>query len=373
MNDRRRTSRAESASFASEQSDERFRLLVESVRDYAIFLLDPQGVITSWNLGAERLKGYRAEEIIGRHFSIFYPPEKVAEGHPPWELKQALKDGRYEEEGWRVRKDGSLFWADVVITPLRDKQGRHVGFAKVTRDLTERRRAEEALRRSNQELEQYAAFVSHDLQEPLRKIASFTELLARQYRGKLDADADAYIRYIVDGAKRMRTLIVDVLDFSRLGKRRPELSASVDLNKILSLVRGDLELALKESGGKVYVKRLPAVKGDSILLGRLFQNLVSNALKFRDPRRRPRVIVAARRRGGDWEINVRDNGIGFPSGEAAAIFEPFKRLHGKEKYPGSGLGLAVCRKIAELHGGTITATGRPGRGATFCVRLPAGR
>lgn len=362
--------KARSTSAAEIAGDERFRLAVESVRDYAIFTLDTAGVVASWNVGAQRVKGYKAGEIVGRHFSVFYPPADIAAGKPQQVLKQALRDGRFEEEAWRVRKDGTLFWADVVITPVHDKSGKHIGFTKVTRDLTERRRAEEELRRSNQQLEQYAAFVSHDLQEPLRKMAGFAELLSVRYRGKLDADADAYIGYIVDGAKRMRRLIVDVLDYSRIGQggRRP--ASPVDLNNVLATAQGDLELRLKEARAQVVAAQLPRVHGDSALLGRLFQNLLSNAVKFRHPRRPLRVGIAAERRGAGWRITIRDNGIGFAEKDAAAIFEPFKRLHAKDAYPGTGLGLAVCSKIVGLHGGTITAHGRPGRGATFCVTLP---
>jgi PAS domain S-box-containing protein len=352
-------------------NEERLRLMLESVPDYAIFMLDRGGRIASWNLGAMRLKGYTANEIIGQHFSIFYPAEAKAARKPQRELETAIKVGRYEEEGWRVRKDGSLFWASVVITPIRDEKGRHVGFAKVTRDLTERRRADESLRRTNRELEQYASFVSHDLQEPLRKMASFAELLARRYRGKLGPEADQYIGYIVDGAQRMRGLITDVLAFSRLSREAPPHEGQVDLNAVLAVVRGDLELRLSEAKAKLLVARLPTVRGDAGLLGRLFQNLIGNAVKFRQPKRSLRVAVMAGRRGKDWVISVRDNGIGFKAAEAARIFDPFKRLHRKEEYPGSGLGLAVCKKIAQMHGGTIVAQGRPGKGSTFRVTLPA--
>ena len=353
-------------------SERRQRLMIQNVKDYAIFMLDTDGMVSSWNAGAEKIKGYRASEIIGRHFSTFYPPEDIKAGKPDMELRVAVAEGRFEDEGWRLRKDGTPFWANVVISPMWSENGKELlGFAKVTRDLTERRRAEEAIRRSNQELEQYAGFVSHDLQEPLRKMASFSELLARQYSGTLDPEGERYIRSIVDGARRMRALITDVLEFARLSHASSPAPAALALNKVISAVRGDLELAFKEARGKISVGRLPKVNGEAAPLGRLFQNLLSNAAKFRDARRPLRVDVSARRRGAEWVVRVRDNGIGFDAAKAEAIFEPFKRLHRKDQYPGSGLGLAVCRKIASAWGGRVWAESRPGRGSSFLVSFPA--
>ncbi|UPT75577.1 MAG: ATP-binding protein [Elusimicrobiota bacterium] len=347
-----------------------FRLLVQTVKDYAIFMLDPEGNVASWNEGAERIKGWRAEEIIGRHFSTFYPKEDIDAGKPEMELRVATAEGRFEDEGWRLRKDGTRIWANVVITAVWSEETprRLIGFAKVTRDLTERRLAEESLRRSNQQLERYAAFVSHDLQEPLRKMASFAELLKLRYGGKLDDEADDYIRRIVDAAKRMRVLVTDVLEFSRLTQHKRG-EGPVALDGVLAAVLRDLELQIREAGAEVAHAPLPRVKGDPVLLGRLLQNLVSNAIKFRSPDRRPKVEVAAEPRGSDWLISVADNGIGVEPQYTAAIFEPFKRLHSKEKYPGSGLGLAASKVIVESHAGRIWAEPRPGGGTTFKVLL----
>lgn len=352
------------------RDDGRFRLLVEAVRDYAIFLLDPQGNVATWNLGAERINQYSADEIIGRHFSTFYPKEDVESGKPAMELREAARLGRFEDEGWRIRKDGTRFWSNVVITAVRDETGELIGFGKVTRDLTERKLAEESLRRSNQLLDRYAAFVSHDLQEPLRKMASFAELLKLRYAGKLDAEADDYIGRIVDGARRMRLLVTDVLEYSRLTQHKRG-EARVPLGAVVSKVLRDLDSQVREAGAEVKVAEMPAVKGDPVLLGRLLRNLVSNALKFRDASRRPRVDVLAERRGRDWLISVIDNGIGVDPQYASAIFEPFKRLHAKEKYPGSGLGLAASKVIVESHAGRIWAEPKKDGGTVFRVLLPA--
>jgi PAS domain S-box-containing protein len=205
-------------------SEARLRMMVADVRDYAILMLDTQGMIATWNAGAERFKGYQAHEIIGRHFSVFYVPEDVASGKPARELEVAAADGRLEDEGWRVRKDGTRFWANVVITALRDPDGVLRGYGKITRDLSEREQArleiEQANRElaaSNAQLEQFAYVASHDLAEPLRTITGFSQLLSRRYAAQLDADAQRFIGHVVDGGRRMQDLIDDLLEFSRAG------------------------------------------------------------------------------------------------------------------------------------------------------------
>jgi PAS domain S-box-containing protein len=206
---------------------EQFRRLILSVRDYAIFLLDPGGYVTTWNPGAEHAKGYTAEEIVGRHFSAFYTDEDRARDHPAEELRIAAEVGRYEEEGWRIRKDGSRFWASVLLTAVRDPDGTLVGYAKITRDLTERRAAEQAVRdantrleRTNRELDRFAAVAAHDLQEPLRTIAGFTELLTDRHREGLDPAAQNYLAHIASGVERMTQLVDDLLRARRRAVRR---------------------------------------------------------------------------------------------------------------------------------------------------------
>ena len=379
---------------ALRRSEERFRLMVEAVKDYAIFLLDPQGCIVSWNEGAERLKGYAFEDVRGKHFSIFYPDEALERGWPEYELKVAREKGRFEDEGWRIRKDGSRFWANVVITALWTDDGRHIGFTKVTRDLTERRRHEEELRlseqrlerayeevsRRNRELRDFARVASHDLQEPLRKVGTFAELLDSEYRDVLEDTGRLYIERIRYAAARMSDLINDLLSYSRVSTQQMPLQA-VDLNSILEDSIGDLQVLLEESDGTVDREPLPTIQADPTQMRQLFQNLVGNALKYHRPGVAPHVRVSAEIRpapdaadaGKIAEIRFEDNGIGFDEQHVDAIFEPFKRLHTSGEYEGTGLGLAICKRIVERHGGSMTARSRPGEGSTFIVTLPIAR
>jgi len=361
---------------ALRQSEQRFSSMLEAVRDYAIIFLELDGSVASWNQGAERIKGYRAEEIVGQNFSRFYTPADIANGKPDHELQVAASEGRFEDEDWRVRKGGSQFWANVVITALRDASGKVNGFVKITRDLTARKQAEdeirryaEDLKRSNQELEHFAYVASHDLQEPLRTVSSFSQLLARRYQGKLDADADEFITFVVEGATRMQTLINDLLAFSRIGTRGNPFAA-VDSGEILQAAGENLEVAIAESGAVITNDPLPALVADQTQLTQLFQNLFSNAIKFRRPEEAPRIHVSAERQDGAWRFGVRDNGIGIDPQYFDRIFIIFQRLHGREEYSGTGIGLAICKKIVERHGGRMWVESEPGTGSTFHFTIP---
>jgi PAS domain S-box-containing protein len=361
---------------ALRQSEERLRLVVSNAMDYSILMLDLDGRVVSWNEGAERIKGYRAEEIIGQNFSRFYGAEDVSNGKPAQELAQATTNGRSEDEGWRVRKDGSRFYANVVITALYDETGRLRGFGKITRDITERKRSEERLvktaedlKRSNDQLQQFAYVASHDLQEPLRMVASFTQLLAKRYQGRLDSDADEFIAYAVDGCNRMQGLILDLLAYSRSGTER-KLLREISGETALQVVLANLRVSIEESGATVTHDLLPTLTTDDTQLVQVLQNLIVNAIKYRGAAA-PQVHVSAMKKGGkEWIFSVRDNGLGISPQYFERIFVIFQRLHGQHEFNGTGIGLAICKKIVEQLGGRIWVESQLAKGSTFFFSLP---
>ena len=602
------------------EEKDQFRQLVAEVEDYAIFMLDSAGYVRSWNAGAEQIKGYAADEIVGEHVSTFYPDEALENDRPARLLSNAASTGRTEDEGWRVRKDGSRFWASVSITALYDDDGSLQGFTKITRDLTERREREQQLelfrtlldqcndsvlviephtgrfldanetacrrlgydhdelvglsvpdierifddredwrshvetvksegtvtvegehrrkdgtthpaevnvtyveldrdymiavardvterketerqlrereraleqyreytndvldaiddvfyvidedgtlrrwnesavdvtgydrgeiesmdvreffepadrdaisnaveegletgrtrveaairtksgeripyefvaagletptgervlagigrditvrkeherrlRESNERLEQFAYAASHDLQEPLRMVSSYLQLIDRRYGDALDEDGAEFLEYAVDGAERMREMIDGLLEYSRI-ETQGDPFEPVDLDAVLEDVRDDLRLQIDETDAEISIEPLPTVEGDPSQLRQVFQNLLSNAIAYSGDAR-PRVRIDAERRGRMWSISVRDDGVGIDPGEQDRIFEVFQRLHGREEHDGTGIGLALCQRIVERHGGTIRVDSEPGEGSTFSVALPA--
>jgi PAS domain S-box-containing protein len=487
----------ERAEAAFLESEDRFRTLVEGVQDYAIFTLDPRGKVVTWNAGSERIKGYKAEEIVGQNFSRFYLQEDIDQGKPKAELEIAAARGRSEVEHWRLRKDGSRFWANIVITAVRNSSGSLLGFSEISRDISERKETEakyrglleaaadamvvvnqdreivllnlqaekqfgygrdelvgqklkniipegfaerliadgtrsttealeqqigmgielygrrkdgsefpidimlsplesaegilvtaairdisvrkagekrlaemvRELKRSNDELGQFAYVASHDLQEPLRMVASYTQLLANRYKGRLDSDADEFIAFAVDGSNRMQGLIQDLLAYSRAGatvKVLHEISSEDALKEALA----NLGTTIGESGAVVTHDVLPAITTDDAQLAQLFQNLVGNAIKYRSAEV-PRVHVSATKNGGkEWLFSVRDNGMGIEPQYFEKIFILFQRLHGREDFNGSGIGLAICKKILERLGGRIWVESQPKKGSTFYFALP---
>jgi PAS domain S-box-containing protein len=481
-----------SADEALRHSEEKYRMLLDEIQDYAIFMLDPQGVVASWNAGAERIKGYKADEIVGHNFSVFFRSEDIKRGMPEELLRITATNGRHEFQGMRVRKDGSRFLASIIFIALRDRAGNLRGFSEISRDLSESkesaakyrglleaapdamvvvnqsgeivllnvqaekqfgyrrdeligqkvkniipqgfaerliadgtRTAAEALaqqigtgieltgrrkngsefpieimlsplestegilvtaairdittrkktdahvlelNRSNEELSQFAYVASHDLQEPLRMVASFTELLARRYKGKLDSDADEFIGFAVDGARRMQRLIQDLLAYSRVATRGNDLvhtSSEAALRRALMNLRG----AIEESGALVTHDPLPTAMADERQLIQVFQNLIGNAIKYQNPGV-PRIhISAARNADKKWTFSVQDNGLGIEPQYFEKIFVIFQRLHKRDEFSGTGIGLAICKRIVERHGGTISVESQLGHGSTFTFDL----
>jgi PAS domain S-box-containing protein len=365
---------------AAEQQLEQFRRLVLSVRDYAIFLLDREGRITTWNLGAQHANGYTAEEIVGRHFSVFYTEEDRARDHPAEELRIAAQVGRYEEEGWRVRKDGSRFWATVVITAVRDDDGELLGFAKVTRDLTERREAERAvreanerLRRTNRELDRFASVAAHDLQEPLRTIGGFSGLLADRYADALDDTGRGWLGHITKGVERMSRLVDDLLAFARSADDLRAEAGAVAVGDAVASVLAELRATIGDHATRVDVDIAPDahVRAQPRDVEAALRNLLSNAVKFADPDA-PHVVVRAQGVEGQVRVEVVDNGIGIDPVDRPRVFQPFQRLSSGADHPGTGLGLAIAQRVVERNGGAIGVDSTVGAGSRFWFTLPAG-
>jgi len=515
------------------------RNFVDSVQDYSMFQVDAEGIVQTWNSGAERMEGYTAAEIVGHNISCFYPAEDVAAGRPDFALRTAVSEGRFETEGWRIRKDGSRFWANVIVRPMRDLSGAVMGFSMVIRDMTQSRlmeakyetllevapdailivgrqgrilfanqRVEELfgytredvlgrsvdallesvpdamaivnaregielanlqterpvgyprmelvgesvdvlapgnlreshaehrdddirspkkremgaeldlmavrkdgtqfpveislspleamdgvsvtavirdiserkqverqlaekmteLRQSNEALEQFAHIASHDLQEPLRMVASYTQLLSRRYKGRLDADADEFIGFAVDGTQRMKRLIEDLLTYSRAGRSGLPEKEFQSEDALLEAL-GNLKTAIEESGAEVTWDALPQITAAELQLVQLFQNLIGNAIKYCGERK-PRIHVAAAKNEKEWTFSVADNGIGIDKQYFDRVFVIFQRLHGGGKYEGTGIGLAICKRILQQQGGRIWVESEPGVGSTFYFALP---
>ena len=477
--------------------EERTRLLIEGVQDYAIFLLDPQGTVVSWNAGAERIKGYRADEVVGKNFSLFYIQEDIDQGEPEAELRIAEHHGRFETERWRVRKDGSRFWSNLVITAARSPSGTLLGFSEISHDVTERaendakyrglleaapdamvvvnqagaivllnlqaqqqfgyrsdelvgrqvkhiipegfaerliadgsrsaaealaqqigmgielqgrrkdgtefpieimlsplvsrggtlvtaairdisaRRVAEALlvktvgelKRSNEELSHFAYVASHDLQEPLRMVASFTQLLAKRYCGKLDSDADGFIAHAVDGCNRMQQMIRDLLIYASAGTG-PMGLRTISSQLALDAALANLAVTIETSGALVSHDSLPLITTNGAQLTQVFQNLIGNAIKYRGSDV-PHIHISASTDSRNEQVfSVRDNGLGIDAQYFDKIFVLFQRLHGRGEFAGTGIGLSICKKILERLGGRIWVESKLDHGSTFHFALP---
>jgi PAS domain S-box-containing protein len=346
--------------------------IVESSGD-AIIGKTLDGTVLSWNTGAERIYGYSAEEMRGRPIFLIVPPER---GHEAQQILERIKRGERVEhfETLRLKKDGRKIDISLTVSPIKDSAGKIIAASAIGRDITERKRAEEVLQRqaaellrSNAELEQFCNVASHDLQEPLRMVASYTKLLARRYQGRLDKDADEFIAYAVDGATRMQTLIKDLLRYSRV-ETRSKVFEPTDAGAALKWALANLRRAIEETGAIISSDPLPTVIADGTQLGQVFQNLIGNAIKFRSDR--PRVHLGVERKEAEFLFWVRDNGIGIAPQFRERVFVIFPRLHAVEEHPGTGIGLAICKKIVERHGGRIWVESEPGEGATFYFTIP---
>ncbi len=363
-------------------SEERFRLMLRGVKDYAIVMLDPEGNVVDWNEGAERIKGYSPQEIIGKHFALFYTSEDVMNKKPEYELEQANARESYEDEGIRVRKDGSKFFANVVITALKDEAGNLRGFSKLTRDITERKKAEDEVRKMNEELERrvldrttqlmaankeleaFCYSVSHDLRSPLRSIDGFSQALVEDFSGKLGTKGVDCLTRVRAASQRMAQLIDDLLKLSRVtrGEMRHE---RIDMSALALTVAAELKTSQPGREVEFAIEDGLFARGDSQLMRVVVENLLGNAWKFTSKREHARIEFSETGPEGGQAFYVKDDGAGFDMAYKDKLFGPFQRLHSTTDFSGTGIGLATVQRIVARHGGRVWAEGEVEKGATF--------
>lgn len=367
---------------------DKYKLLVESIQDYAIFLLDPQGYICTWNKGAQRTKGYTADEIIGQHFSTFYMErDKIAQKPERW-LELAARLGKVECEDWRVRKDGSKFWADVVITALFNENGDLVGYAKVTRDLTERKQHEDMLRRANvllrqqqRELQQlnamkdeFISVASHQLRTPATAIKQYTGLILEGLLGEITPEQRSILKKIYDNNEHQLAIVHGLLEIAQLDSGNIHLQvAPTDIHSLLQTAVDDHQQTCNKRNQilkLVAPARLPQVMVDGHYFRMALDNLVDNASKYTPSG--GKITVRARKEDTHLSITVTDTGVGIATEDIGRLFQKFSRIPNElsEEVGGSGLGLYWVQRVVALHEGTVSVTSTPGKGTVFTVKLP---
>ena len=366
-------------------TEESFRLMVESVTDYAIVMLDPEGLVVSWNAGAERIKGYSAEEIVGQHFSRFYLQEDIQSGKPQRDLDVVAAKGQFEDEGWRVRKDGSAFWANVVFTAIRDQSGHLRGFAKLTRDLTEPMKieatltkAKEAADAANQAKSAFLATMSHELRTPMNAILGYSEILMEEAQEKGQEDFIPDLEKIHASGNHLLSLINNILDLSKIEAGKMDLFLeSFGISRVIEDVVSTVRPLVEKNGNTLQVHcaaDLGTMHADLTKVRQSLFNLLSNACKFTE---NGTITLEASREllgGVDWiKFSVSDTGIGMAPDQMEKLFQPFVQgdASTSRKFGGTGLGMTITHRFCEMMGGEITAKSEPGRGTSFTIRLPA--
>lgn len=366
------------------------RFLVNTIQEYAIFLLDPRGNIVSWNPGAQKLKGYTPDEIIGKHFSVFYPKRDVEAGKPAWELREAKKSGHVEDEGWRIRKDGTRFWANVVITALYDDDNQLFGFAKVTRDLSERKKHEEQLYQANlklkrqsaelQELnkskDEFISLASHQLRTPASGVKQFLGLVLQGYAGELSDQQRDYLTRAYESNDREIELINDLLRVAQLDAGKVILKrAKCDITELVDNVINEQDDKFKARQQLImldFPKKAVIAHIDEMRFRMVLENLIDNASKYTPEE--GTISVNVHEEGDSFVVSVADTGVGIDKASLAKLFKKFSRIPNylSDKVGGSGLGLYWAYKIVLLHEGSIIVDSSPDNGTTFTITMPKG-
>lgn len=356
------------------ESEEKSRLLIDGVKDYAILMLNPEGIVMSWNEGAERIKGYKSGEIIGRHFSAFYDRESISKGFPQYELRKAQEVGRFEDEGWRIRKDGTAFWANVVITPIYNSKKRLLGYSKVTRDLTERRRNEELMHKNselikiNNELDNFVYAASHDLKAPITNLEGLLHALEEDL-GEDFQKHEVLLKHMSGALGTLKNVIADLSDVTKL-KHEQEAPEDVQIRDMLEDIKISLQPYIEHTGAVVQCTDMvfDTLRYSRKNLRSILFNLVSNAIKYSNPDRSPIVKISTTiTESGVYELSVQDNGLGLAPSQIGKIFSLFKRAH--DHVEGSGIGLYLVKRILDNSGDSISVESEEAVGSRFIVRF----
>lgn len=367
-----------------------FKVTVDHINNYAIFTIDLEAKITSWNQGATSIFGWKEEQVIGKSYEFLFPSEDRKLGLPIKYLKKAAKENSLELETLCPKKDKSLFLADISISIFKDNEtNKKLGYLLVVKDITLRNSREKAqinandvlreeierrkeiesqLNLSNQELDAFASAAGHDLQEPLRMVVSYLQLIERRYEEKLDQDGKEFLNFAVDGANRMKTLISDLVTYSRIDKLGKKFK-EVDVNKVIERAINNLEVVIEESKADIAVDKMPVIWSETVQLTQVFQNLIANAIKFCD-KSKPKVQISYKEKEDNYIFSIKDNGKGIDAKYIPVIFEIFKQLGDRSERKGSGVGLAMVKKIITRHKGEIWVKSKLGKGTTFFFSIP---
>ncbi|QHT66379.1 PAS domain S-box protein [Rhodocytophaga rosea] len=348
------------------------KLIIESVKDYAIFMLDTDGRILTWNIGAERIKGYQAKEIIGKHFSVFYPPEALADQYPQYELRKAKQEGRFEDEGWRVRKDGSTFWANVVITAIYNTDTQHIGFSKVTRDLTEKLRNEELMKKNkelhkiNIDLDNFIYTASHDLKAPIVNLEGLLSRLSKKLI-LIESSAEMEILEMMKTSiLNLKKTIANLVEITKSQQNTGEAIEAISFSEIIDHAKEDIDLLIVESDAQFREELMvKEVLFNRAYLKSILHNLLTNAIKYRSPSRDLQITIRTYREASYIVLSVKDNGLGLSKTQQSNLFSLFRRFH--THVEGSGIGLYLVKRIIENRQGRIEIESEINKGSEFKI------